>query len=96
MTVNIVTGSMLKGLHEAGCRNTTICKCKGYGKLKKSFGLKKDFFRLFCLYFFSNFCAKWYVFSELVTYTLEKWFPLRGERAHSLKLFCMYDKRFEI
>ena len=26
-------------------------------------------------------------------YTLEKWFPLRGERAHSLKLFCMYDKR---
>ena len=21
---------------------------------------------------------------------LEKWFPLRGERAHSLKLFCMY------
>ena len=29
-------------------------------------------------------------------HTLEKWFPLRGERAHSLKLFCMYDKRFEI
>ena len=27
---------------------------------------------------------------------LEKWFPLWGERAHSLKLFCMYDKRFEI
>ena len=27
---------------------------------------------------------------------LEKWFPLRGERAHSLKLYCMYDKRFEI
>ena len=27
---------------------------------------------------------------------LEKWFPLRGERAHSLKLFCMYDKRFEM
>ena len=25
-------------------------------------------------------------------YILEKWFPLRGERAHSLKLFCMYDK----
>ena len=24
---------------------------------------------------------------------LEKWFPLWGERAHSLKLFCMYDKR---
>ena len=24
------------------------------------------------------------------------WFPLRGERAHSLKLFCMYDKRFKI
>ena len=22
--------------------------------------------------------------------------PLWGERAHSLKLFCMYDKRFEI
>ena len=21
---------------------------------------------------------------------LEKWFPLQGERAHSLKLFCMY------
>ena len=29
-------------------------------------------------------------------YILEKWFPLWGERAHSLKLFCMYDKRFEI
>ena len=28
--------------------------------------------------------------------TLEKWFPLQGERAHCLKLFCMYDKRFEI
>ena len=27
---------------------------------------------------------------------LEKWFPLQGERAHCLKLFCMYDKRFEI
>ena len=26
---------------------------------------------------------------------LEKWFPLWGERVHSLKLFCMYDKRFE-
>ena len=25
-----------------------------------------------------------------------KWFPLQGERAHSLKLFGMYDKRFEI
>ena len=23
-------------------------------------------------------------------------YPLRGERAHSLKLFGMYDKRFEI
>ena len=31
MTVNsVVTGSMLKGLREAGCRITTICKCKGY------------------------------------------------------------------
>ena len=27
-TVNIV--SMLTGLREAGCRITTICKCKGY------------------------------------------------------------------
>ena len=25
-----------------------------------------------------------------------KWFPLWGERDHSLKLFCMCDKRFEI
>ena len=25
-----------------------------------------------------------------------KMVPLRGDRAHSLKLFCMYDKRFEI
>ena len=25
--------------------------------------------------------------------SLEKCFPLWGERAHSLKLFCMYDKR---
>ena len=30
------------------------------------------------------------------SYILEKWFPLWGERAHSLKLFCMYDKRFVI
>ena len=29
-------------------------------------------------------------------YILEKWFPLWGERAHSLKLFSMYDKRFVI
>ena len=29
-------------------------------------------------------------------YILEKWFPLWGERAHCLKLFCMYDKKFEI
>ena len=29
-------------------------------------------------------------------YIIEKWFPLWGERAYSLKLFCMYDKRFEI
>ena len=29
-TVNII--SMLKGLREAGCRITTICKCKGYTK----------------------------------------------------------------
>ena len=27
---------------------------------------------------------------------LETWFALWSERAHSLKLFCMYDKRFEI
>ena len=27
---------------------------------------------------------------------LEKWFPLRGERAYSLKLLCMYNERFEI
>ena len=32
----------------------------------------------------------------IILYILEKWFPLWGERAHSLKLFCMYDKRFEI
>ena len=31
-----------------------------------------------------------------ILYILEKWFPLWGERVHSLKLFCMYDKRFEI
>ena len=38
------------------------------------------------------------ILSLLVKYLviLEKWFPLRGERAHSLKLFCMYAKRFEI
>ena len=29
MAVNIVTGSMLKGLRGAGCRITTICKCNG-------------------------------------------------------------------
>ena len=31
-----------------------------------------------------------------LVYTLEKWFALWGERVHSLKLFCMYDNRFEI
>ena len=35
-------------------------------------------------------------FSSIYIHILEKWFPLWGERAHSLKLFCMYDKRFEI
>ena len=34
--------------------------------------------------------------TSIYIYLLEKWFPLWGERAHSLKLFCMYDKRFEI
>ena len=33
---------------------------------------------------------------DMIGGTLEKWFPLQGERAHCLKLFCMYDKRFEI
>ena len=32
----------------------------------------------------------------LLLLLLENWFPFWGERAHSLKLFCMYDKRFEI
>ena len=31
-----------------------------------------------------------------IGYLLEKWFPLQSEWAHSLKLFCMYDKRLEI
>ena len=34
--------------------------------------------------------------ASLAQLVLEKWFPLQDERAHSLKLFCMYDKRFEI
>ena len=34
-TVNII--SMLKGLREAGCRITTICKCKGYSSFKTSY-----------------------------------------------------------
>ena len=29
-------------------------------------------------------------FNDIHVIKLEKWFPLRGERAHSLKLFCMY------
>ena len=37
----------------------------------------------------------YYICTHII-YILEKWFPLQGERAHSLKLFCMYDKRFEI
>ena len=41
MAVNIVTGSMLKGLRGAGCRITTICKCKGYTLLHF---LSQDFF----------------------------------------------------
>ena len=40
MTVNIVTGSMLKGLREVGCRITTICKCKGYTPLLLNFDLE--------------------------------------------------------
>ena len=35
-------------------------------------------------------------YRHIYIHILEKWFPLRGEQAHSLKLFCMYDKRFEI
>ena len=30
MAVNIITGSMLKGLRGAGCRITAIFNCKGY------------------------------------------------------------------
>ena len=33
---------------------------------------------------------------HFIRHTLEKLFPLWGERAYSLKLFCMHDKRFEI
>ena len=36
------------------------------------------------------------IYIIIIIYILEKWFPLWGERAHSLKLFCMYDKRFGI
>ena len=41
MAVNIVTGSMLKGLREAGCRITTICKYKGYRHPLPLIGAKK-------------------------------------------------------
>ena len=41
------------------------------------------------------FCTS-YIEKSKNTILLEKWFPLWGEQAHSLKLFCMYDKRFEI
>ena len=40
--------------------------------------------------------VKYLVILHGKSYILAKWFPLWGERAHSLKLFCMYDKRFEI
>ena len=42
--------------------------------------------------------VKWLALLEynVIDNLLEKWFPLRDERAHSLKLFCMYDKRIEI
>ena len=36
-------------------------------------------------------CNKSYLYIYIYIYLLEKWFPLWGERAHSLKLFCMYD-----
>ena len=43
--------------------------------------------------FHSDPCNKSYISRTSINMTkLEKWFPLRGERAHSLKLFCMYDK----
>ena len=38
MTVNIVTGSM----REAGCRITTICKCKGYRSTGYKISSKHD------------------------------------------------------
>ena len=50
----------------------------------------------FCAYAIIDFLTDQLVFLNMVTYILEKWFPLWGERAHSLKLFCMCDKRFEI
>ena len=50
----------------------------------------------FCHSMISNvYTGRFSRFSQMLQ-ILEKWFPLWGERAHSLKLFCMYDKRFEI
>ena len=48
---------------------------------------------------FTELNEVWHQSNNIITRTillLEKWFPLQGERAHCLKLFCMYDKRFEI
>ena len=36
MAVNIDTGSMLKHMRGAGCRDTTICKCMGYVGLART------------------------------------------------------------
>ena len=53
-----------------------------------------DFLDYTYLNFILNFPRLLVSFASLAE--LEIWFPLWGERAHSLKLFCMYDKRFEI
>ena len=37
-----------------------------------------------------------YIMSVCLVCQTRKMVPLRGERAHSLKLLCMYDKSFEI
>ena len=57
------------------------------------------YFREYILPRWTEKCYTQFLFISTFNVTfdiLEKWFPLRGERPHSLKLFCMYDKRFEI
>ena len=68
MAVNIVTGSMLKGLRRASCRVTTIYKCKGYSSVVDNLIMLKFSFHLqsYCYFLMLQNLARGLVFLDIM------------------------------